>query len=315
MSLVKTLARVAGGVLLARGLSGAMQNRNNNTTTAQNQQRGGGLLDQVLGGGNRQQAGTQRGGQGGGLGDLLGGLLGGAQGGGAGTGQRYGGPNSRGAQGGLGGILDQLTNTARSTRSGSAQGGLGDLLGQLAGGSKTSSGAGGLGGLLGGLLGGAAAGGAAERLAKRDSQETNDASFGELLNDALANNGEPEVKPTPEQNAVAGLMLKAMIQAAKADGKIDENERARLLDQLGDLDEEERAFVREQMEAPVDAEALARQVPEGLEAQIYTMSLMAIDFNSRDEAVYLHKLAEALNLPRSDVNDVHDQLGAERLYS
>ena len=306
MSLFKSLARVAAGVMLARGLSSAMQNRNQSGSTG----RGGGLLDQVLGGVNQSRSGQQ----GGGIGDLLGGLLGGAGAAGAGTGRRYGGPNSTGAQGGLGGLLDGLTNSAR--RSGTAQGGLGDILGQLAGGAKSRTGqSGGLGDLLGGLLGGAAAGGAAERLTRKDTQETNDASFGELLNDALANNGEPEVKPTPEQNAVAGLMLKAMIQAAKADGNIDEGERARLLEQLGDLDDEERALVRAQMEAPVDAQALARQVPKGLEAQIYAMSLMAIDFDSRDEALYLHQLAEALGLPRDAVNDVHDQIGTERRYS
>ena len=168
-------------------------------------------------------------GQGGNLGDMLGQVLGGGR---PGSGSRYGGPQSRGAQGGLGGILDNLTNKARTGGSAGGSGGLGDLLNQLGGGSKTrSAGAGGgLGDLLGGLLGGAAAGGVAGSLARKDSQPTNDASFGELFNDAVINKGEPEVAPTPEQNAVAGLMLRAMIQAAKADGRIDEASIDRLTD-------------------------------------------------------------------------------------
>lgn len=286
MSLMKTLARVAAGVALAKGI-GAVMNQHQQGNQRGNRQTGGGLLNDML-------SGTQgRGGAGGGLGDVLGQVLGG-QTGGAGTGRPYGGPNSRGAQGGLGGILDQLTTNSRGS-SGA------DVLG-------------GLGGILGGLLGGAAAGGVAGGLARKGSQAQNDASFGELFNDALIKNDEPEVAPTPEQNAVAGLMLKAMIQAAKSDGVIDDAEKQRLLGALGDLDEEEKQFIREQMAAPVDAAALARETPKGFEGQVYTMSLMAIDFDNEREAKYLHGLAEALGLQPDQVNAIHSQIGVTNLY-
>ena len=207
----------------------------------------------------------------------------------------------RSASGGLGGILDSLTrNTGRGSAGGYGQGG--GLLGGLAGGAA----AGGLGGLLGGLLNGPA---------QRGAQPSNDASFGEVFNDAVARQDEPEVAPTPEQNAVAGLMLRAMIQAAKADGRIDEAERERLLGQLGDLDEDDRAFIRDQMAAPVDPQGLAREVPKGLESQVYLMSLMAIDFDSEQEAAYLHDLAEALGIDRAAANQIHDQVGVQNLYS
>ena len=296
MSLMKSLARVAAGVLVAKGMSTMMKNRTQTASGGAGQSRrsGGGLLDQIT-------RGTQSGGgAGGGLGDLLGGILGGSAGaGGAGSGRRYGGPNSGGATGGLGGILDQISGGNAGARRGQAGGGLGDLLG----------------GLLGGAVGGAAGGAAAGSLANRGSQQQNDASFGELLNDSLSTGGEPEIAPTPEQNAVAGLLLRAMIQAAKADGKIDDAEKERLLGELGDLDEEERQFVREQMAAPVDAAALAREVPEGLGPQVYTMSVMAIDFDSQEEAQYLHKLAQALGLQPQTVNQIHEQVGVQNLYS
>lgn len=299
MSLMKSLARVAAGVMLAKGLGTMMQNQQQSRGGQVGRRRtGGGILGDLM------NAGSGRGGQGG-LGDMLGQVLGGRMGGtgmgGAGTGRPYGGPNSAGASGGLGGILDNLTrNTGRGSAGGYGQGG--GLLGGLAGGAA----AGGLGGLLGGLLNGPA---------QRGAQPSNDASFGEVFNDAVARQDEPEIAPTPEQNAVAGLMLRAMIQAAKADGRIDEAERERLLGQLGDLDDEDRAFIREQMAAPVDPQGLAREVPKGLESQVYLMSLMAIDFDSEQEAAYLHDLAEALGIDRAAANQIHDQVGVQNLYS
>lgn len=299
MSLMKSLARVAAGVMLAKGLGTMMQNQQQSRGGQVGRRRtGGGILGDLM------NAGSGRGGQGG-LGDMLGQVLGGRMGGtgmgGAGTGRPYGGPNSAGASGGLGGILDNLTrNTGRGSAGGYGQGG--GLLGGLAGGAA----AGGLGGLLGGLLNGPA---------QRGAQPSNDASFGEVFNDAVARQDEPEIAPTPEQNAVAGLMLRAMIQAAKADGRIDEAERERLLGQLGDLDEDDRNFIREQMAAPVDPQGLAREVPKGLESQVYLMSLMAIDFDSEQEAAYLHDLAEALGIDRAAANQIHDQVGVQNLYS
>lgn len=302
MSLMKSLARVAAGVVLAKGIGTMMQQQQQSRQGTGSRRTGGGILGDLM---NAGGSGSGRGASGG-LGDLLGQVLGGRTGGtgGAGSGRPYGGPNSTGAAGGLGGILDNLTGNsgaARGSTGGYGQGG-GGLLGGLAGGAA----AGGLGGLLGGMLNGPA---------QRGAQQSNDATFGEVFNDAVARQDEPEVAPTPEQNAIAGLMLRAMIQAAKADGKVDEAERERLLGQLGDLDDEDRAFIRQQMAAPIDAQALAREVPKGLEPQVYLMSLMAIDFDSREEAEYLHSLADALGIDRATTNKIHEQVGVQNLYS
>lgn len=324
MSMMKTLARVAAGVMLAKGIGSVMQNQQRGQQQGQQQGRGGrttggGLLGDLLnpnarsGGYERDRDYRDQGyrsDQGGGLGGILGQVLGGgAAAGRAGTGQRYGGPNSQGASGGLGGILDQITRSNTGARSGSsAGGGFGDIFGGLAGGAA----AGGLGGVLGDLLGGRQGQGG---LAHKDAQPRNDATFGEVFNDALVNQGEPDVAPTPEQNAVAGLMLKAMIQAAKSDGQIDDAEKQRLLGQIGDLDEAERQFIRDQMAAPVDPRALAREVPKGLEQQVYMMSLMAIDFDNEREAAYLHDLADAMGIDRQQTNAIHQQVGVQDLYA
>lgn len=303
MSLMKSLARVAAGVMLAKGVGSMMRTAQQGQRTASTRTTGGGILGDLMNGMGGSQGRTAS--TGGGLGDILGQVLGGGQTRSVGTGRPYGGPNSTGASGGLGGILDQLTGGG-AARTGSAGGGLGGLLGGLAGGAAGGAAAGSLGGLLGGLLNGPA---------QRGAQRSNDASFGEVFNDALSRQDEPEVAPTAEQNAVAGLMLRAMIQAAKADGKIDEAEKERLLGQLGDLDDEDRAFIREQMAAPVDAQALAREVPKGLEAQVYMMSLMAIDFDNRTEAEYLNSLAQAMGIDKQMANQIHQHVGVQNLYA
>lgn len=322
MSLMKTLAKVALGVAVARGVGKMMQGGGTTSRTAQSQGNGGllgGLLEQM--GGQQQTARS-----GGGLEGMLSDVLGGKQTAGRGT----------GAQGGLGGLLDSMTQSPTSQRraqneglggllealgggnnagrqTGSTGGGLGDLLGALAGGAAGGAAArggqsGGLGDLLGGLLGG---GGAAHA----GAQPSNDKSFGDILNGALANQGEPEVAPTPAQNAVAGLMLKAMLQAAKSDGKLDAAEKEKLMGNLGEVSAEERDFIQRELAQPVDVQGLARAVPKGLEAQVYTMSVMAIDLDSEAEAQYLHQLAQAMGLDRDEVNTVHAQLGVPNLYA
>ncbi|WP_405403910.1 DUF533 domain-containing protein [Paracoccus sp. Ld10] len=269
MSLMKSLTKVAAGVMLAKGI-GTMMNNQQGGRSGQRTS-GGGLLDNLLG---------------------------------------------NNTDGGSGGSLNQMLGRAMGGGSGGAGGSLGGLLDKLGGQRGTTAGSGGLGGMLGGLLGGAAAGGAAGHLATKGSQQQNDASFGALFDDALAHDGEPQVAPTPEQNAMAGLMLRAMIQAAKSDGHVDDTERQRLLGHLGDdLDDDERQFIRDQMAAPVDAAGLAREVPEGMERQVYLMSLLAIDFDSEAEARYLNDLATAMKLDRTTVNAVHAEAGVMPLYN
>jgi hypothetical protein len=58
-----------------------------------------------------------------------------------------------------------------------------------------------------------------------------------------------------EENAK--LMIRAMIQAAKADGEIDAEEWDRIQARLGDLEPEEKAFVEAEMAKPVDIGARA----------------------------------------------------------
>ncbi len=233
----------------------------------------------------------------GGLGGLLGGLTGGSapqQAGGMGglgdmLGQLGGGSGAQ-SSGGLGGMLGQLTGGA------GASGGLGGLLGQL-GGSSSAAAAGGLGG-LGALLGGLAG--------------ARGGSSGAGL-EALLNADNPADEP--DEDEVAKLMLRAMTQAARADGDLDQGEKAKLSTLLADSDPGTVETLQNILSAPVSAADLAADTPKGLETQVYTMSVNAITPDNQAEARYLHELASALEIAPQTANAIHDSLGAPRLYS
>jgi len=218
---------------------------------------------------------------GGGLGGLLGGVLGGQQGGG-GAGDLLGGLLGGGAQGSQGGSLGGLA---------------GQLGGLLSGGAQQGQSGGGLGGLLDSLGGGGAAA---------------SGGLGGLLNQALAGQ-EPQVDQNAEKQAE--VLLRAMLSAAKADGEIDAGEREKLTKHLGDVSAEEAAFVQQEMAAPVDIQGLVASVPQGMEQQVYLMSLTAIDLDSQAEAQYLHQLAQGLGIDQQACNAIHQQLGVPALYS
>ena len=74
------------------------------------------------------------------------------------------------------------------------------------------------------------------------------------------------------------------------------------------------AFVRRELAAPLDAQAFIRSVPRGMEQQVYTMSLMGIDLDTNQEAQYLHQLAQGLGIEADVCNQIHDKLGAPKLY-
>ncbi|CUH76826.1 DUF533 domain-containing protein [Tropicibacter naphthalenivorans] len=120
----------------------------------------------------------------------------------------------------------------------------------------------------------------------------------------------------PEAEEAAGLMLRAMIQAAKCDGVIDESEKAKILEAVGeDADPGDMNFVQEQLAAPVDPEALAADTPEAQRVQVYSASLMTISVDNDAIAQYLDRLAKALELDEMTVNTLHAQMGMQPLYS
>ncbi len=236
---------------------------------------------------------------GGGLADLLGSAMGGGGGGGGGLGGLLGGAlagggNRGGGGGGLGGLLSGAL-AGGGNSGGGAAGGLGEL---LSGGGQQGGGLGGLLDSLGGGAGGGAGGGGG--------------GLGDLLNSALAGNAPQQVDPNAEQQAE--ILLRAMLNAAKSDGQFDQMEQQKITEHLDDITPEEAAFVQNEMRQPLDVDGFVRSVPQGMEQQVYMMSLLAIDLDSQAEAQYLDKLAKGLNISQQVSNQIHQQVGAPTLY-
>jgi len=111
---------------------------------------------------------------------------------------------------------------------------------------------------------------------------------------------------------MATLTIRAMINAAKADGQIDAQEAQRLVGKMQEdgVTEEERQFVLSEMQKPMETDAIVRAVPnQQAAAQIYTASLMAIQVDTDAEKRYLQELADKLDLNRGAIAYLHQAVG------
>ncbi|WBQ12567.1 tellurite resistance TerB family protein [Hyphomonadaceae bacterium BL14] len=123
--------------------------------------------------------------------------------------------------------------------------------------------------------------------------------------------------PAPDdaaaQEALGQALVRAMIAAAKADGKIDPAEKTRIFERLSamELDSNAKAFVFDELNAPLDLNAVVAgaATPE-MAAEIYAASLVAIECETPAEAAYLKLLAARLGLESSLVAEIHTAAGA-----
>lgn len=276
------LSKGSGGNVLGNLLGSALSGG------AGQQTQGGGMLGDILGsliGGGAQST------SGGGMADLLGGLLGGQQ-------------QQTQSGGGMGDLLGSLLGGGQQQQRQAPQGGgMGDLLGSLlGGGSQNSGGLGGAGG-LGGLLGGALT-----KYAQSQNKTASNPSYDSC--DHL-----PIGVDQREATEQAALIIRAMINAAKSDGHIDKAEQEKVIGKLGDISQAEADFVRAEFNAPLDVHDFIRSIPRGMEQQVYAVSLMAIDLDTNKEAHYLAELAKGLSISHSLANNIHEQLGAPKIFA
>ncbi len=283
---------------------------NNATSSGQGGQILGQLISGLTGGGARG------GGAGGGLADMLGGLTGGgARGGGAGGGlaDMLGGLTGGGARGGGagGGLADMLGGlTGGGARGGGAGGGLADMLGGLTGGAGFQGGTthgGSSSSLLGGLVM------AALQMLGQQGASTGQSSRSGLAGMLAPGQASPVAVDTSRANQQALAFVKAMINAAKADGRIDAEEQQKIVSRLGDVGPEEAAFIREEMTKPLNFDFFA-DVTSDMARQVYAVSLMAINLDTPAESSYMRQLAQGLGLDAQTVNGIHAQLGLAPLY-
>ncbi|MEW8002505.1 MAG: DUF533 domain-containing protein [Candidatus Thiodiazotropha sp.] len=233
-------------------------------------------------------------------------------------------------------ILGSVVGAMTGGGSPSGGGGLGSILGGMLGGGGAQSGGGGLGDLLGGVsrsLGGSPSGGGnltdllGGLLNGGGGSGTGLAS---LIGAAMSQyGGQSGAQPASRLNSgdnlprgmdyqqatdQATLLIRAMINAAKADGEVDREEQQKIIGRLGEVTQDEIDFVRDELAKPLDLESFVGSIPAGLEQQVYAMSLMAIDLDTQAEAQYLHSLAQATRISPEVSNLIHQQLGAQPIY-
>ncbi|MBO6538066.1 MAG: tellurite resistance TerB family protein [Rhizobiaceae bacterium] len=130
---------------------------------------------------------------------------------------------------------------------------------------------------------------------------------------------EAEILPPPEDTAFdpkhapqgegdfALTLVRAMIAAAKADGRIDDEERKHIGDKLklAGYNGEAEAFLLAEMEKPIGIDDLvASAQSDAQKVEIYAASRLAIDPDTRAERGYLDQLAGRLQLPDALVDHV-----------
>ena len=110
-------------------------------------------------------------------------------------------------------------------------------------------------------------------------------------------------------------LVRAMIAAAKADGHIDEEERKKIGDRLSlsGIGSEAEDFVRRELEAPLDLDALVASArTEAQKTELYTASRLAIEPDTRAERGYLDLLAGRLRLADALVDHIEATVSAAK---
>ncbi|WP_085695837.1 tellurite resistance TerB family protein, partial [Pseudomonas sp. B31(2017)] len=181
------------------------------------------------------------------------------------------------------------------------------------GGGSPAGGLGGLGGLLGGLLGG---GGALGGGTQRRSGGTNYAalaSLGMMAFQAYQAWQRSQASAAPQQTPqTADLLsgpqveehshavLRALIAAAKADGRIDESEKHLISSEIGKHtnDPNLQQWLDDEVAKPLDPTEVAQaaQNDPAMAAEMYLASVMLVDDQQDAERSYLDELAAALQI-------------------
>lgn len=107
--------------------------------------------------------------------------------------------------------------------------------------------------------------------------------------------------PAPEVEQRSRMLLKAMVAAAKADGHLDDAERAKVEEAFARLegDPATRQWLEGELRRPLDPADVARETGGSQEkaSEVYLASLLVVDETSTMERLYLDELARQLALP------------------
>lgn len=114
-----------------------------------------------------------------------------------------------------------------------------------------------------------------------------------------------------QRAADATHLIRAMIAAAHADGLIDAEERAQILERAleAGLDAATREFLKAELRQPASLEQIVAATAPHLKLETYAAAIVAISVDTEAERAWLDRLATALGLDGAAREAVHRQLG------
>jgi uncharacterized membrane protein YebE (DUF533 family) len=139
---------------------------------------------------------------------------------------------------------------------------------------------------------------------------------------------EPDLLPPPSdtpfhpsqapqgESEFALTLVRAMILAARADGHIDEAERAKIGDKLSlsGIGSEAEQFLAAELERPFNLDELVTAAQtDAQKVELYTASRLAIEPETRAERGYLDMLAGRLKLPDALVDHIEATVSAAKV--
>ena len=122
----------------------------------------------------------------------------------------------------------------------------------------------------------------------------------------------PAASDSHGQEELGKSLVRAMIAAAKADGRIDADEKEAIFGKLEtmNLSAEEKAWVFDELSTPLDINAVVARADTPEHAtEIYAASLVAITADTASERAYLDALASKLKLAPALVAEIHKAAG------
>jgi uncharacterized membrane protein YebE (DUF533 family) len=122
----------------------------------------------------------------------------------------------------------------------------------------------------------------------------------------------PPASDSHAREELGKSLVRAMIAAAKADGRVDADEKEAIFGKLEsmNLSSEEKAWVFDELSSPLDINAVVARADTPEHAtEIYAASLVAITADTASERAYLDALASKLKLDPALVAEIHKAAG------
>jgi uncharacterized membrane protein YebE (DUF533 family) len=137
-------------------------------------------------------------------------------------------------------------------------------------------------------------------------------SQGDIFGQQQPKQAPPQLSQAEQEQMV--VLIRAMIYAGKADGRIDAKEQQAILERIGNTNESTIQFLRQEFSNATSVRDFAWSVPLGMEAAVYAASLSTIDVDTKEEIEYLRELAHGLRLQPKLCNQIHQQYGVKPIF-